>query len=94
MFLEGTNDYSGRMFLHLPPNNGYWGSMESLDDRSPGHNFVISFGRTRQPDSANPSPSASTKSHANGKIKNRSFRISRMGSDVFFDADFESPHMT
>ena len=36
----------------------------------------------------------STKSYANGKIKNRSFRILRMGSDVFFDADFESPHMT
>ena len=37
---------------------------------------------------------ASTKSHASGKIKNRSFRILRMGSDVFFDADPESPHMT
>ena len=37
---------------------------------------------------------ASTKSHASGKIKNRSFRILRMGSDVFFDADSESPHMT
>ena len=37
---------------------------------------------------------ASAKSHASGKIKNRSFRILRMGSDVFFDADSESPHMT
>ena len=37
---------------------------------------------------------ASTKSHASGKIKNRSFRILRMGSNVFFDADSESPHMT
>ena len=38
---------------------------------------------------------ASTKSHASGKIKNRSFRILRIGSsDVFFDADSESPHMT
>ena len=37
---------------------------------------------------------ASTKSHASGKIKNRSFRILRMGYDVFFDADSESPHMT
>ena len=35
-----------------------------------------------------------TKSHASGKIKNRSFRILRIGSDVFFDADSESPHMT
>ena len=37
---------------------------------------------------------ASTKSHASGKIKNRSFRILRMKSDVFFYADSESPHMT
>ena len=39
---------------------------------------------------------ASTKSHASssGKIKNRSFRVLRMRSDVFFDADSESPHMT
>ena len=37
---------------------------------------------------------SSTKSHASGKIKNRYFRILRMGSDVFFDADSESPHMT
>ena len=37
---------------------------------------------------------ASSKSHANGKIRNRSFRILRIGSDVFFDADSESPHMT
>ena len=37
---------------------------------------------------------ASTKSHASGKIKNNSFRISRIGSYVFFDADSESPHMT
>ena len=29
-----------------------------------------------------------------GKIKNRSFRIFRMGPDVFFDADSKSPHMT
>ena len=31
-----------------------------------------------------------TKSHASGKIKNRSFRILRMGYDVFFDADTDS----
>ena len=37
---------------------------------------------------------ANTKSHANGKIKNRYFRILRMGSGVFFDADSDSPHMT
>ena len=37
---------------------------------------------------------ASTKSHANGKFKNRYFRILRMGSDVFFDANSDSPHMT
>ena len=29
--------------------------------------------------------STSAKSHASGKIKNRSFRILRMESDVFFD---------
>ena len=34
------------------------------------------------------------KSHASGKSKSPYFRISRIGSDVFFDADFESPHMT
>ena len=37
---------------------------------------------------------ASTKSHASGKIKTRYFRILRIGSDVFFDADFDAPHMT
>ena len=37
---------------------------------------------------------ASTKSHASGKIKNRYFRIFRLGSDVFFDADSDAPHMT
>ena len=37
---------------------------------------------------------ASTKSHASEKIKNHYFRTLRMGSDVFFDADSESPHMT
>ena len=37
---------------------------------------------------------ASTKSHASGKIKNRYFRILKIGSNVFFDADSESPHMT
>ena len=41
----------------------------------------------------NHSPAASTKSHASGKIKNRSFRILRMGSDVFFDADSELPEL-
>ena len=37
---------------------------------------------------------ASTKSHASGKIKNRYFRILRKGSNVFFDADSDAPHMT
>ena len=37
---------------------------------------------------------ASTKSHASGKIKNPYFGILRIASDVFFDADSESPHMT
>ena len=37
---------------------------------------------------------ASTKSHASGKIKKRYFRNLRMGSDVFFDADSDAPHMT
>ena len=41
---------------------------------------------------------ASTKSHASGngiiKFKIRSFRIVRMGPDVFLDADSKSPHMT
>ena len=36
----------------------------------------------------------STKSHASGKFKNPYFRILRIGSGVFFDADSESPHMT
>ena len=36
--------------------------------------------------------SASTKSHASGKIKIRYFRILRSG--VFFDADSDAPHMT
>ena len=39
-------------------------------------------------------PVVSTISHASGKIKNHYFRILSMGSDVFFDADSESPHMT
>ena len=34
---------------------------------------------------------ASTKSHASGKIRHHYFRILRTGSDVFFDADSESP---
>ena len=37
---------------------------------------------------------ASTKSHASEKIKNHYFCTLRTGSDVFFDADSESPHMT
>ena len=37
---------------------------------------------------------ASTKSHASGKIKNPYFGILSIASDVFFDADSESPHMT
>ena len=37
---------------------------------------------------------ASTKSHASGKSKNPYFRIMRKRSDVSFDADSESPHMT
>ena len=36
--------------------------------------------------------SASTKSH--GKIENRYFRIMKMGTDAFFDADYKAPHMT
>ena len=36
---------------------------------------------------------ASTKSHASGKSKNPYFCILRIGSDVYFDADSESPHM-
>ena len=40
--------------------------------------------------------SASTKSHASEKIKTKSpySGILRIASDVFFDADSESPHMT
>ena len=38
--------------------------------------------------------SASTKSHASEKIKNPYFGNVRIASDVFFDADSESPHMT
>ena len=38
--------------------------------------------------------SASTKSHASGKIENPYFRILRVVSDVFFDADSDAPHMT
>ena len=37
---------------------------------------------------------ASTKSHASEKIKSPYFGIVRIASDVFFDADSESPHMT
>ena len=37
---------------------------------------------------------ASANSHASGKIKNHYIRILRMESDVFFDAESESPHMT
>ena len=36
---------------------------------------------------------ALTKSLASGEVKNRSTRILKIGSDVFFDADSESPHM-
>ena len=35
---------------------------------------------------------ASAKSHASVKSKNPYFRILRMGSDVFFDADSKEPH--
>ena len=38
--------------------------------------------------------SASTKSHASEKIKSPYSGILRIASDVFFDADSESPHMT
>ena len=38
--------------------------------------------------------SASTKSHASGKSKNPYFRNLMIRSDVFFDADFDAPHMT
>ena len=38
--------------------------------------------------------SASTKSHASGKIKIRYFRNLRIRSGVFFDADSDAPHMT
>ena len=37
---------------------------------------------------------ASTKSHASETIKNPYFGILRIASDVFFDADSESIHMT
>ena len=39
-------------------------------------------------------PDASTKSHASGKIKHRSIRMLKIGSDVFFDADSESLCLT
>ena len=38
--------------------------------------------------------SASTKSHASEKIKNPYFDILKIASDVFFDADSKSPHIT
>ena len=38
--------------------------------------------------------SASTKSHASEKNKNSDFDILSIASDVFFDADSKSPHMT
>ena len=51
------------------------------------HNMGTRNSRRASPVAVN----ASTKSHASGKIKNRSIRILRIGSDVFFDADSESP---
>ena len=51
--------------------------------------MLIVASLTLRPNMAKRPEGASTKSHASGKIKNRSFRISRMGYDVFFDADSE-----
>ena len=68
---------------------------KNLEMRTSGGGVVSDFGHPRtRGGGRGVLKSASTKSHASEKIKNHYFRTLRIGSDVFFDADSKSPHMT